>query len=86
MPSRRAFLAGLVAATGTPRLSWADAGDPAYLAAARAPSGGHALFGLGAEGQDIFRIPLPDRGHAAAAHPSAPERLPLPAGPAALRW
>lgn len=75
MPSRRAFLAGLVAATGTPRLSWADAGDPAYLAAARAPSGGHALFGLGAEGQDIFRIPLPDRGHAAAAHPTAPEAV-----------
>ncbi|WP_323763530.1 DUF1513 domain-containing protein [Marinovum sp.] len=74
MPSRRAFLAGLLA-TSAPRLSWADAGNPAYLAAAREPSGVHALFGLSAEGQDIFRIPLPDRGHAAAAHPTAPEAV-----------
>ncbi len=74
MPSRRAFLAGL-AATAVPRLSWADAGNPAYLAAARAPSGAYALFGLTREGQDIFRIPLPDRGHAAAAHPQLPEAV-----------
>jgi len=74
MPSRRYFLAGL-AAVALPRLSWADAGNPAFLSAAREPSGAYALFGLDAEGQDLFRIPLPDRGHAATAHPTAPEAV-----------
>lgn len=75
MPSRRHFLAGLAAATGLPRMGWAAAGSPAYLAAARDPSGAYALFGLDDTGHDIFRIPLPDRGHAAAAHPTAPEAV-----------
>ncbi|UOA30646.1 hypothetical protein DSM110093_00399 [Sulfitobacter sp. DSM 110093] len=75
MPSRRHFLAGLAAATGLPRMGWAAAGSPAYLAAARGPSGDYALFGLDGTGHDIFRIPLPDRGHAAAAHPTAPEAV-----------
>ncbi|MEX3314649.1 DUF1513 domain-containing protein [Sulfitobacter sp. PS-8MA] len=74
MPSRRHFLAGL-AALSLPRPSWADAGNPAYLAAAREPSGAYALFGLDAGGRDLFRIPLPDRGHAATAHPTAPEAV-----------
>jgi len=75
MTSRRSFLAGLLAAASAPSLSWADAGSPAYLAAAKEPLGGYALFGLAASGQDVFRIPLPDRGHAAAAHPHAPEAV-----------
>ncbi len=75
MGTRRGFLAGLLAASALPRLSWADAGDPCYLAAAKEGDGGYALFGLDAEGRDLFRIALPDRGHAAAAHPFAPEAV-----------
>ncbi|MEQ3631316.1 MAG: DUF1513 domain-containing protein [Sulfitobacter sp.] len=75
MPSRRHFLAGLAAASSLPAMGWAAAGSPAYLAAARDPSGAYALFGLDGTGHDIFRIPLPDRGHAAAAHPTAPEAV-----------
>lgn len=73
MNSRRNFLkiAAAAAATGAlPRLSWADAGAPAYLAAAKAPSGEFFLCGLGADGAPRFRLPLPGRGHAAAAHPT----------------
>lgn len=72
---RRGFLAGLLAATSAPNLSWADAGNPAYLAAAREANGTFAMFGLDALGQDVFRIPLPTRGHAACAHPTAPEAV-----------
>ena len=75
MGTRRGFLAGLFAASALPRLSWADAGDPCYLAAAKERDGGYALFGLDGQGRDLFRIALPDRGHAAAAHPVAPEAV-----------
>ncbi|WP_407495338.1 DUF1513 domain-containing protein [Pseudooceanicola sp. MF1-13] len=75
MASRRHFLASLLAASAMPRLSWADAGNPSYLAAAREPDGGYALFGLDGQGRDLFRIALPGRGHAAAAHPDAPEAV-----------
>ncbi|MCA0203112.1 MAG: DUF1513 domain-containing protein [Proteobacteria bacterium] len=74
MGSRRAFLAGL-AALAAPLPSWADAGNPLWLACAREADGGHALFGLGAEGADTFRLPLPARGHAGAAHPARPEAV-----------
>ncbi|QDC10669.1 DUF1513 domain-containing protein [Oceanicola sp. D3] len=72
MLPRRQFLAGLAAAASLPRSSWADAGAPAYLAAARDPSGAYCLCGLSPAGALRFRIPLPDRGHAAAAHPTRP--------------
>ncbi|MHC0052710.1 DUF1513 domain-containing protein [Actibacterium sp. D379-3] len=75
MTTRRGFLASLLAAGSLPALSWADAGSPAYLAAAKEPDGSYALFGLTAQGQDVFRIPLPGRGHAAAAHPTRPEAV-----------
>ncbi len=75
MTTRRAFLSGLLAASTTPNLTWADAGSPAYLAAAKLPNGRFALFGLSATGQDIFQIPLPGRGHAAAVHPERPEAV-----------
>lgn len=75
MTTRRTFLATLLAASTAPALSWADAGNPAYLGAARDRDGGHALYGLDAAGARIFRIPLPARGHAAAAHPDAPEAV-----------
>lgn len=72
MATRRAFLASFLAATAAPGLSWAAAGNPAYLAAAREADGGFALFGVGRDGQDCFRVPLPARGHAGAGHPSQP--------------
>lgn len=72
MTNRRAFLSGLLAATLTPRPTWADAGTPAYLAAAKTPAGSYVLCGLDSYGVMTFTLPLPDRGHAAAAHPSHP--------------
>jgi uncharacterized protein len=71
MASRRAFLAGLAAAT-LPRVSWSDVGNPAFLAAAKLPDDTFALHGLSAAGDSLFQLPLPARGHAAAAHPTAP--------------
>lgn len=73
MATRRAFLAGL-AALSLPSLSWADAGNPAYLAAGKLGDG-FTLHGLSATGQSLFQIPLPARGHAAAAHPTRPEAV-----------
>ncbi len=75
MTNRRNFLASFLAASLVPKLGWADAGSPAYLAAAREPDGGFCIFGLSGQGADVFRIPLPARGHAAAAHPHAPEAV-----------
>ncbi|MGY9048968.1 hypothetical protein P775_18900 [Puniceibacterium antarcticum] len=72
MATRRTFLTSLLAASALPTLTWADAGNPRYLAAAREPDGSYALFGLGTSGQDTFRVPLPARGHAAAGHPHKP--------------
>lgn len=73
--NRRGFLVGLLAATSLPSLSWADAGNPSYLAAAREADGTFAMFGLDMQGQDVFRIALPARGHAACAHPTIPEAV-----------
>jgi len=72
LPSRRSFLASLLAAGTLPRLTWADAGNPAYLSAARRPDGRYCLCGLTEHGAIAFELPLPDRGHAAAAHPIEP--------------
>ncbi len=75
MTTRRGFLATLLAASALPSLSWADAGNPAYLSAAKLPDGSFVLCGLSAEGTQKFRIPLPARGHAATAHPTRPEAV-----------
>lgn len=71
MTSRRGFLKllGAAGALAVPDLSWADIGNPAYLAAARRASGDFALFGVGPAGQDIFTLPLPARAHAPTLHP-----------------
>ncbi|NUB46258.1 DUF1513 domain-containing protein [Fertoebacter nigrum] len=74
MATRRHILAGLLATT-LPRLGWADAGNPAYLAAAQGAGGGFDLHGLNAAGASLFAIPLPARGHAATAHPTRPEAV-----------
>lgn len=52
--------------------SWAAAGAPAFLAAARDMDRSFALYGVDAAGGDVFRLPLPARAHAGAAHPQAP--------------
>ena len=75
MTTRRGFLATLLAASALPNLSWADAGSPAYLAAAKLADGSFALHGLTATGESVFSIPLPARGHAATAHPVRPEAV-----------
>lgn len=75
MTTRRGFLASLLAASTLPSLSWADAGSPAYLAAAKLADGSFALHGLTAMGDTVFTIPLPARGHAATAHPNRPEAV-----------
>ncbi len=75
MTSRRTFIKAAIAATFVPRLSWADAGSPAYLGAARDASGDYALYGMDGAAQILFRVPLPARGHAAAAHPRKPEAV-----------
>ncbi|MBT9247539.1 DUF1513 domain-containing protein [Gemmobacter fulvus] len=72
---RRAFLASLIAATATPRLTWADAGSPAFLAAAKTHAGAYVLQGLSADGETLFALPLPARGHAATAHPTRPHAV-----------
>lgn len=74
MTTRRAVLAGL-AALALPRPVWAEVGQPAYLAAAQVADGTHALFGLSAAGEVVFSVPLPGRGHAAAAHPARAEAV-----------
>ncbi len=72
---RRYFLGGLLASGLVPKPTWADAGAPAYLAAAAKPDGSFALCGI-TDGFDIaFEITLPSRGHAAAAHPTRPEAV-----------
>ncbi|MCT4609471.1 MAG: DUF1513 domain-containing protein [Pelagimonas sp.] len=75
MTSRRGFLAGLLASGMVPQLSWADAGLPDFLAAARFPDGSYKLAGVTGAGEVVFTLPIPDRGHAAAAHPFRPEAV-----------
>lgn len=68
MATRRAFLAGLAAAS-LPRVGWAEVGSPACLAAGK-HGDDYVLHGLTALGESRFEIALPARGHAAAAHPT----------------
>ncbi|WP_281968807.1 DUF1513 domain-containing protein [Roseovarius nanhaiticus] len=75
MTSRRGFLAGLVGTGLVPRATWADAGAPRWLSAAGMPDGGFVLCGIGDDLELRFRLPLPGRGHAAAAHPARPEAV-----------
>lgn len=73
--NRRTILAGLFASGLAPLPSWADAGNPAYIAAGRLTDGRYALIGLSEGGEQKFLVPLPDRGHAAAGHPTRPEAV-----------
>lgn len=73
MATRRGFLAGMMA-VGLPRIGWAAAGSPDFLAAAKVGEA-YELHGLTAAGDSLFAIPLPARGHAAAAHPTRAEAV-----------
>ncbi len=75
MPSRRSFIAGMLAAGIAPKPTWADAGSPAFLSAGMKPDGSYVLCGLSADAQITFERPLPARGHAAAAHPNLAEAV-----------
>lgn len=70
---RRTFLATL-AASLVPRMTWADIGAPAFLAAGKRGED-FFLHGLSLAGASLFQIPLPGRGHAAAAHPTLAEAV-----------
>ncbi|HOZ34508.1 MAG TPA: DUF1513 domain-containing protein [Tabrizicola sp.] len=70
---RRAFLASLAAACA-PRMTWADVGQPAFLAAGKQGED-FFLHGLSVTGNSLFQLPLPGRGHAAAAHPTRAEAV-----------
>ncbi|MBL4769258.1 MAG: DUF1513 domain-containing protein [Rhodobacteraceae bacterium] len=75
MVDRREFIVGLFASGLVPSSAWADVGNPSLLAAARLPDGGFVLCGIDAVGTILFQIPIPGRGHAAAAHPVRPEAV-----------
>ncbi len=70
MNSRRSFLTGVLASGALPLQGWAQAGSPAFLSAAQHRDGHYLLCGLTDRGEVLFEIPLPDRGHATAAHPT----------------
>lgn len=72
MATRRQFLAGMLATGLIPAPSWADAGAPRFLTAAKTPTGAHVLVGLRDDLIEAFRLPLQTRGHAATAHPTRP--------------
>ncbi|WP_415919454.1 DUF1513 domain-containing protein [Tateyamaria sp. SN6-1] len=65
----------MLAAGLVPKPTWADAGSPDFLSAAMKPDGSYVLCGLSDAGSITFEIALPDRGHAAAAHPTVPEAV-----------
>lgn len=75
MTTRRGFLGGVLASGFVPAIGWADAGSPGFLNAARQPDGQYVLVGLTKDGAELFRLPIPDRGHAATAHPNRPEAV-----------
>lgn len=72
---RRQFIGGLLAAGVIPKPTWADAGSPVFLSAAAKPDGSYVLCGIDAALNISFQLPLPARGHAAAAHPMRPDAV-----------
>ncbi|WP_186766304.1 DUF1513 domain-containing protein [Falsiphaeobacter marinintestinus] len=68
---RRSFLTSIAAGLLV-QPSWADTGGPRLLTAAIDERNRSWLIGLSGDGQEVFRRPIPSRGHAAAAHPHRP--------------
>ncbi|WP_166416671.1 DUF1513 domain-containing protein [Cochlodiniinecator piscidefendens] len=75
MRGRRHFLTSLFATTIVPKVGWAAVGSPAYLSAGRDRTGVFFLSGLTENAEITFSVPLPARGHAAAAHPFLAEAV-----------
>lgn len=71
---RRHFLAALAGAAACPAPLWAEAGAPDYLSAANRGTETF-LLGLRGDGTVVFALPIPARGHAAAAHPFRAEAV-----------
>ncbi|WP_228028713.1 DUF1513 domain-containing protein [Donghicola mangrovi] len=63
------------AAMSLARPTWAMAGAPAYLTAASKAGNSTWLVGLTEAGDVVFELPIPSRGHAAAAHPYRAEAV-----------
>ena len=74
MLTRRTVIATSMAATICGP-SWAEVGAASYLSAAKVTEDQHSLFGLKKSGEIAFEVPLPERGHAAAAHPLKAEAV-----------
>lgn len=75
--NRRGFLFRGVAtaAAALARPGWAAAGAPSFLTAANRADNSTWLVGLAGDGVVRFSLPLPARGHAAAAHPLRAEAV-----------
>lgn len=75
--NRRGFLfrgvLATAAAVATP--GWAAAGAPSFLTAANRADNSTWLVGLAGDGVVRFALPIPARGHAAAAHPHRAEAV-----------
>ncbi len=69
--TRRGFIGSILASTTIPAFSWASVGSPTFIAAAKTGDT-YALFGLSEQGEAVFSVPLPARGHAGAGHPFKP--------------
>lgn len=74
MADRRSFLLGCMALGALPRGTWAAVGQPAYLSAGKRGED-YVLCGLSHTGDVTFELPIPARGHAAAAHPVRSEAV-----------
>ena len=74
---RRHFLMSATATAGilASRAVWADLGNNLYLSAANRADNSTLLVGVEATGETRFILPLPGRGHAAAAHPLRAEAV-----------
>lgn len=76
MKRRHFLISGAAgAALSMARPSWAMAGAPAYLTAASKEGNSTWLVGLTEQGDVVFELPIPSRGHAAAAHPFRAEAV-----------
>jgi len=84
MTHRRDVLAGLGALPFLTSASWADLGKPVAGSGARTAGGQDVFVGLCAQGNMTFEVPLPARGHAAAAHPKFAELVAIARRPGAF--
>ncbi|SDL20135.1 DUF1513 domain-containing protein [Aliiruegeria lutimaris] len=72
---RRHFLFVAGAGIASAKLAWADIGSSLYLTAGNRPDNSAWLVGVSLSGEIRFTLPLPSRGHAAAAHPFRAEAV-----------